>query len=374
MGNAIEFDSESHYEGRAIPGGELDEEWPHFEHNLKTKSRYMSVTALKTLDKIFHGIEAHRTYQRTPVIVQAGPETALTTLFRARVFQSDEALFAALQRPELSIGPPPPQVAAAGRMNARGIPVFYGATDRNVALAEVRPPVGSKVVVAQFDIIRPLQLLDVEALRSLSVDGSVFDPQYLPRKQKAAFLSGLSEEITKPVMPDDETLNYIPTQVIAEYLASLDKPRLDGMIYPSVQAGEDTRNVVLFNKAAAVAKISRREDISFDIRDYENYESGPEIEYTVTEEFDSDYVAPEPKEPTLKQIMAEMNMVVDDREPALQLSETNVWVHHIKKVAITSEDYTVNRTSWDKKAFREFEKNQTANPIMPSFPADPIEI
>jgi hypothetical protein len=81
-----------------------------------------------------------------------------------------------------------------------------------------------------------------------------------------------------------------------------------------------------------------------------------------------------PKEPTLKQIMVEMNTVVDDREPALQLSEINVWVHRIKKVAITSEDYTVNRTSWDKKAFREFEKNQTANPIMPLFPADPIEI
>ena len=103
-------------------------------------------------------------------------------------------------------------MAAVGRVNARGIPVFYGATDRNVALAEVRPPVGSKVVVAQFDIIRPLQLLDAEALRSLSVDGSVFDPQDLPRKQKAAFLNGLSEEITKPVMPDDEILNYIPTQ------------------------------------------------------------------------------------------------------------------------------------------------------------------
>jgi hypothetical protein len=283
------------------------------------------------------------------------------------VFQSDESLVAALQRPEISIGPPPPKLAAAGRMNARGIPVFYGTTDRNVALAEVRPPVGSKVVVAQFDIIRPLRLLDVEALRSLSVGGSPFDPHCLPRKEKAAFLSDLSEEITKPVMPDDETLNYIPTQVIAEYLASLENPYLDGMIYLSVQAGDETRNVVLFNKAAVVARMDHPDDVTFDVRTHENYEGGSEIEYTVQEEFDSEYVPPEPKEPTLEQFMAEMNADIDERQPALQLSKENVWVHHIKQVAITSEDYRVNRSTWDKKKYREFEKSQLARPATQDF-------
>lgn len=373
MGIVTEFDSEAHYEGSAVSGGELGEEWPVFEKNLKTKSRYMSVAALKTLDKIFQGIETHRTYQNNPVIVAAGPGTAITSLFRARVFQSEEGLLAALEEPELSIGPPPPKVAAAGRMNARGIPVFYGATDRNVALAEVRPPVGSNVVVAQFDIIRPLRLLDVEALRSLSVGGSPFDPEYMSRKQKASFLSDLSEQITKPVMPDDETLNYIPTQVIAEYLASLENPQVDGMIYPSVQAGEDTRNVVLFNKAAVVAKVDRPVDVEFEVRNYENYEGGPEIEYSVKEQFDSEYVAPEPKEPTLEQVLAEMNAEPEDRTPALQLSEANVWVHQIKKVSIESNDYKVSRNRWDKKRYREFEKSQGARPADLDL-ADPIDI
>jgi hypothetical protein len=38
-------------------------------------------------------------------------------------------------------------------MNAQGIAVFYGATDASVALAETRPPVGSKVLVGAFEII-----------------------------------------------------------------------------------------------------------------------------------------------------------------------------------------------------------------------------
>lgn len=372
MGVVTEFHSESHYESRAVAGGELDEEWPLFEHNLKTKSRYMSMAALKTLEKIFHDLESHRTFQDASVIIDAGPAAALKTLFRARVFQSRESLFAALERPEISIGPPPPKLAGAGRMNARGIPVFYGATHPEVALAEVRPPVRSKVVVAQFDIVRPLRLLDVEALRSLWVGGSPFDPNYLARKQKAEFLRGLSERITMPVMPDDETLNYIATQVIAEYLASIDKPRLDGMIYPSVQAGDEMRNVVLFNKAAVVQKIARREDMEFAVSDYESYEGGDETEYTVREEFDSEYVAPPPKEPTLEEIMAEMDTVVDNREPALSLSQDNVWVHHIKKIAITSDDFKVSRREWDKKTFREFEKMQMGT--FPDLPTDPIEI
>lgn len=360
MGLATEFDLESHYEERATPSGELGKEWPRFEHMLKTKSRYMSVVALKTLDKIFEGLEGHRTHPNKSVILATGPGTEISTLYRARVFQSDAALFEALKRPELSIGPPPPNLAAAGRMNASGIPVFYGATDREVALAEVRPPVGSKVVVAQFEITRALRLLDVEALQSLSVGGSPFDPEYLLLKQKASFLSGLSEVITKPVMPDDETLNYIPTQVIAEYLASLQTPLLDGMVYPSVQAGNRTRNIVLFNKAAVVAKVARPQDISFDVKNSENFESGPEIKYTIREESDSEYVPPESEVPTLEHDIAQIYAFPDERKPALRISMENVWVYHVKQVAITHEDYKVDRRVWDKKHDRKFAQSQKA--------------
>jgi hypothetical protein len=74
-----------------------------------------------------------------------------------------------MKRPDVEIGPPPPLVAATGRMNAHGISVFYGATDPLVALAVVRPPVGSKVVIAHFEFLRTVRLLDVEALRAVDI-------------------------------------------------------------------------------------------------------------------------------------------------------------------------------------------------------------
>ncbi len=243
-------------------------------------------------------------------------------------------------------------------MNAQGIRVFYGATHPEVALAEVRPPVGSRVVVAQFDVRIPLRLLDVEALQMLSVGVSPFDPHYLIRKQKASFLSGLSERITMPVMPDDEALSYIATQVIAEYLASLQHPHLDGMIYPSAQAGEGMKNVVLFHKAAAVATVERPDNVEFNVTAYEDYETGPEIDYRVCEEFDSEAVTPQPREPTLRELMTEVDAVIDEREPALALSTENVRVHHIKHVEIRSERFPVSRSEFDKKTMRDFEEGQ----------------
>jgi len=59
-----------------------------------------------------------------------------------------------MERPDIEIGPPPPARAMAGRMNARGIAVFYGALDAATAVAEVRPPSGSKVLVGRFEILR----------------------------------------------------------------------------------------------------------------------------------------------------------------------------------------------------------------------------
>jgi RES domain len=46
--------------------------------------------------------------------------------------------------------------------------------------------------------------------------------------------------------------DYLPTQAIAEYLATKVKPSFDGIIFKSPQTGGEGRNVVLFNHSSAV--------------------------------------------------------------------------------------------------------------------------
>jgi len=70
------------------------------------------------------------------LVIDAGPQTALTQIFRTRAFRSDEKLMEALCRPDKHLGSPPAALAVSGRMNARGISVFYGANDSDVAIAD----------------------------------------------------------------------------------------------------------------------------------------------------------------------------------------------------------------------------------------------
>jgi len=55
-------------------------------------------------------------------------------------------------------------------------------------------------------------------------------------------------------MPDDEPFEYLATQAIADFLATEANPALDGIIYPSVRGSDGKLNVVLFHKAARVAR------------------------------------------------------------------------------------------------------------------------
>ena len=168
------------------------------------------------------------------------------------MFQSVEKLQHAIEYPDVELGPPPARLAAAGRMNAFGISVFYGAVTADTAIAEVRPPVGSRVLLGRFELTRTLRLLDVEVLRDIYVKGSLFDPAFSRNLERAKFLAGLSWRMTKPVLPEQEPFEHLATQAIADFLSSEVDPTVDGMVYPSVQASSGTPNVVLFHKSSRV--------------------------------------------------------------------------------------------------------------------------
>jgi len=104
-------------------------------------------------------------------------------------------------------------------MNARGISEFNDANDSRVAIAGVRPPIGSQVMVGCFEITRPLRLLDLNALSDVTTVGSIFDSHFSKRLEHAMFMRSQSRRITGPVIPDEEALDYLPMQAIADFLA-----------------------------------------------------------------------------------------------------------------------------------------------------------
>ena len=358
MGEETEFHPHSYYEEKAPSDKTWQAAWTEFEQTLKTEARFFSRSATDHLGSLFSAIETMSTIDNRPMVIDAGPGTSLTSLYRARVFQSDSALVAALCRPDLHLGPPPSRLASPGRMNASGISVFYGANRSGAAISEVRPPIGSQVAVAQFDIVRPTRLLDLTALSGAREHGSIFDPDFATRTERAAFIRGLGARISQPIMPEDEAFDYLPTQAVADFLATQSSPWIDGIIFPSSQAGDDGLNVILFHKASGVEEIEVPEGTEVTADTAQMYEDGWEREYTVIKWMPPKSDCDEPASDDVCQHDAQLSKIESGHSPSdvhhahtLRLNINSIKVHVVNRVSYDTTEHGVTQYQWEKDKF-----------------------
>ncbi|MBA5201406.1 RES family NAD+ phosphorylase [Pectobacterium aroidearum] len=257
--------------------------WREMEESLRADVRYFNPKAAELLELVFGELINDLDKDGQSIIIEAGPDTSLTTLYRGRVFQTEDALASALQWPERLLGSPVAGIGAAGRMNGQGQPAFYGATAPEICIAEVRPPVGSWIALAAFEVIRPLRLLDLRRLATvvLPSEASLFNPATRPAVERRDFLRELGNRLSAPVMPELQDRDYLVTQVVADYLAAHCRLNIDGIIYPSAQSTHPDEppagsNVVLFRKASEVADSEERGGETAEIALWEFEEDGPQ--------------------------------------------------------------------------------------------------
>lgn len=331
------YDDDAHYSRESVRYPRLLGQWRSFEDSLHYESRYFNSKLKSFLDRVFDRLPTLRTHEGAPIVVRAGMTSDLRTLYRARAFYDGDSLSEALCHPDRELGAPPGKVARAGRMNAQGISVFYGATVKEAALAEVRPPVGSRVLVAEFAIARPLALLNLESLAKVREAGSIFDPNYVRRQEVEYFLRELESILTVPVMPSQEHHGYLTAQAVADYLANVVRPRVDGIIYPSVQAS-GAKNVALFHHASRVAPIERAKNTAVGAKLSRMEEHGPEPDYVVEEWED----APIEDVSRRTSIFSRARQQPPDRrEPSLRIVSKTLEVHEVCSVKIHSNSFAV---------------------------------
>lgn len=346
MGVDSEFSEDAHYALKLTDDIEFQIEWNEFERHVCREARFFSDSAQVILRRIFADLDNQVTAAGIPVIVVAGPSKETTGFFRARVFQSKTKLNEALMRPDLKVSAPPHDCARPGRMNAAGISVFYGASTPEIAVAEVRPPVGSDVVTARFSLVRDMRLLDVEALEDVLVKGSLFDPTYRLRLEHAKFLKTISRRMSRVVMPDEEASGYLVTQVIADFLANV--VRLDGLLYRSVQLSAAKGNVVLFHHACRTECMNlpkgseltvsshsgSYDDFQSDIIVYEDMPTAPEETSIASETGD---------------LSSLINLEVDTRPITLKLDLDSVCMHHVAAATYETKNASVRRHRLKRK-------------------------
>ncbi|UYP73341.1 RES domain-containing protein [Pantoea dispersa] len=253
---------------------EFDYTWNKIKTSLETESRYFNSNLRTFLDQIFSGVD--QAYISSGATIRTIDENYV--MYRARAFDDYNKIEAELEHPERNFGPPPSARARAGRMNAPGVPVFYAAASRETAIAEVRPAVGSVVVVAPFRPTRPMRILDLSALEHIAIkEGSLFDPETRGQIEVTSFLRTLSRKLTIPVTSARTDSEYLITQAVSEYLSISDSLKLDGIMFHSTQSAhpenkDDAKyNVVLFRNSSRVRN-GAVNGIKYRVTMYENAE------------------------------------------------------------------------------------------------------
>ena len=337
-----EYDEDPLFEATVNKSIEWERKLYDLEHSIKSESRFFNRKVEETLDDIFDGLEHLTTRKGDSVLICAGPESKqIHSLFRARVHSSSESLQQTLSSPEKELGPPPANIASAGRMNARGISVFYGALDQHTAISEVRPHVGSYVVVGKFDLVKPLTLINLSALQEIVKSrAELLDPNTYRLEQQAIFLEQLSKKISKPIHPHEIELEYITTQVIAEYLGQ----KVDGLVFKSAQHLDENFNVVLFHSSSLVEQNNPKfhQDISVHFFDYWDPEKmSPRV--TIWEERFKGNIVQHLHTDTFGKGF-----------PSLKLDRDNIFVSEIQGITYKSSSEKVSFNTYEKKEFDEF--------------------
>jgi len=254
------YDPAARYE-RRDPGeaghGSL---WQNYCESVMHSQRFFNDEARGFLEQIFRNIHLQKDTSRRYPVFMMEPSRA-PVLHRARIVHPD-AVKELLDEPVPRLGPPPRRMGKANRMNVSGIPAFYGSLDLATCVSELRPLVGDTLAHAEFRLRRPICVLDTTRFEAPPKELNLFAKDHIRRLAQWRFMQRLTIEIARPISPGDEHIDYVPTQVVAEYLNKVhlvrmnrEKRHIDAIIYRSAQR-PGGRNIVLLGEAGLVARSS----------------------------------------------------------------------------------------------------------------------
>lgn len=127
---------------------------------------------------------------------------------------------------------PIPNWQGEGRAHPRGIPCLYVASTRDTALAEVRPWLGASVSVSRLKTNRDLKVILCSVEHKKGSFLKIFDPSL---SRVGGIWIAIDQAFATPVSKEDETREYIPTQIIAELFKSAG---YDGLVYKSLLSAD----------------------------------------------------------------------------------------------------------------------------------------
>jgi hypothetical protein len=223
--------------------------WDEFARLIKHETRFLFFSPGKTgarddgvvpaaimLEELGALLKEHRRVRR----LRKG-----TLLYRVRAHAAHELLT------DISDFTPPPLDLCVypNRMSPAGIPMFYVAMDPETAIAETLSAEDRSRAVGTLATLELSSDVSVVDFAKLPRCPSIFTPNSWPGDRASLqFLHALSREFSKTVERDDrQHIEYVPTQVVTEYLRYRFRPErpVEGLRYRSARRPGGT-NLALF--------------------------------------------------------------------------------------------------------------------------------
>jgi len=210
--------------------------WSEFCINVKHKARFFDHNDFKVkeyLDKFiaFFNIVENLNY----------PKKA----YRARIIYDDKTKQAIKQDNEKELGKIPVDKlkhTKSNRFSPIGISYGYYSFDIQTILSEVRANKNENVAVGIFQLEENLKILDFRAKNLSKYINPFYDDFNIDVYCGEEFILNFLHDISKPISEDESILEYVPTQILSEYIWSLG---YDGFIFDSSQK-KGRENLVLF--------------------------------------------------------------------------------------------------------------------------------
>ena len=157
-------------------------------------------------------------------------------LYRARIAHSSNGYMLSEMRM------PPKEKRSAGRINPEGIGVLYLSSDEKTVLNEVRASTFDYVSIGTFKLTKDIKVVNLSGISGTSP--FLYQGELEKYAANRKVFREIATEIAKPLRRNDSSIEYLPTQYIAEFIKS---QGYDGVEYASTLR-EGGNNIAVFNE------------------------------------------------------------------------------------------------------------------------------
>jgi hypothetical protein len=219
--------------------------WKKFCDSVKHKARYFDhkkFSVIRTLENFNEFFE------------QIVIDNINIDIYRARKIHSNKEKNDISTNPIKELGKVPIEYAKTNRFSPIGISYGYFAFEEETVLKEIRCEINDEVAVGKFSLNSDLKIID---FRNSSLEKEFLDYFSNNFNEKFycidSYIKEFITDISRPISNNKQLLEYIPTQIMSEYIWS---KGYDGFLFDSsVNCGGT--NLVLFEETYQFKKYNQ---------------------------------------------------------------------------------------------------------------------